>query len=157
MGTLLRRAIKDDKLFEKVETFDDLWMKLMLTPFDYGKGPLFDKETRILMDKMGFEHGGKEYDDRYPDGIPTSMVVTLKDGKTLETEVVMYPPGHARNTTSDLKGILKYKFGLMGRMALEQKDLDDILDRLDKIESMTNKDLMNIYSCSIKMAPESLD
>jgi 2-methylcitrate dehydratase len=157
VGTLLKRAIQDEKLFEDVKTYDDLWMKLMLTPLDYGKGPLFDKETRKLMEKIGFEHGGKDYDDRYPDGIPTSLVVTLRDGKHMETDIVMYPPGHARNTTSDLKNILKYKFGIMGRLALDQKDLDDLLARLDKIESMSSEDLMNIYSCTIKMAPECID
>jgi 2-methylcitrate dehydratase len=154
---LLRRAIEDEKLFDGVNTFDDLWKKLMLTPFDYGKDPLYNKNTRHLMEKFGFEHGGKEYDDKYPDGIPTSMVLTLKDGKKFSTDIVMYPPGHARNTESDLIGILKYKFGIMGRMALDQAELDSVLARLDHLETMTSQDLLTIYSCHIKMAPEPLD
>jgi len=33
------------------------------------------------MSKIVFEHGGKEFDDNYPDGIPTEVVITDKDGK----------------------------------------------------------------------------
>ena len=32
------------------------------------------------MEKAEFEHGGKEYDEKYPDGIPTSVVFTLSNG-----------------------------------------------------------------------------
>jgi 2-methylcitrate dehydratase len=31
----------------------------------------------------------------------------------------MYPSGHARNTTCDLKGILQNKFQILGNLALE--------------------------------------
>ena len=61
---------------------DDVWMQLMLSPYDYGAEALRDKETRTLMQKIGFSHGGKEYDDKYPDGIPTSLQITLKSGQT---------------------------------------------------------------------------
>jgi 2-methylcitrate dehydratase len=157
VGTLLRRAIEDPHLFDQVNTFDDLWKKLMLTPFDYGKGPLHDKNTRTLMEKMSFEHGGEKYDKLYPDGIPTSMEITLQDGKKLSTDIVMYPPGHARNTDTDLQGILKYKFGIVGRMALDQAALDALLAKLDRFDTMTSDDLLSVYSCEIKMAPEPLD
>jgi len=140
-----------------VSTFDDLWKKLMLTPFDYGKDPLHDKRTRGLMAKIHFEHGGAAYDALYPDGIPTSMEITLKEGKKLTTDIVMYPPGHARNTDTDLHAILRFKFGIMGRMALDQADLDTVLGRLEKLDTMTSDDLLHIYSSPIKMAAESLD
>lgn len=39
------------------------------------------KETRDLMAKIEFHHGGKEYDDRYPEGIPTSVVIVDSNGK----------------------------------------------------------------------------
>jgi len=35
----------------------------------------------------------------------------------------MYPPGHARNTTADLKDILQHKFKLLGGLALNPDDL----------------------------------
>jgi len=50
----------------------------MLEPKDYGYEAIKDPFTRKLMDKMTFEHGGKEYDDKYPDGIPTSVQIELK-------------------------------------------------------------------------------
>lgn len=153
----MRRAIDDTKLFDNVATFDDLWKKLMLTPVDYGKEPLHNGNTRILMEKMGFEHGGAKYDALYPEGIPTSMEITLKDGKKLATDIVMFPPGHSRNTTSNLTDILQYKFGIMGRLALEQTQLDSLLTRLNSLETMTNEDLYNMYNIDIKMAATCID
>ena len=54
----------------------------MLEPKDYGYEAIKDPFTRKLMDKINFEHGGKEYDEKYPDGIPTSVVIKTK-GKNL--------------------------------------------------------------------------
>jgi 2-methylcitrate dehydratase len=54
------------------------------------------------MDKIEFEHGGKEYDDKYPDGIPTSIDIQTRDGRSLNSGLVMYPGGHARNSTVNL-------------------------------------------------------
>merc|ERR1719163_2069720 len=95
-------------------TMDEAWMKLMLSPYDYGKDALFDAETRALMQKITFEHGGAEYDAKYPDGIPTSIDITVKGGKVIESGFVMYPSGHARNTSADLKGILAHKNHMLG-------------------------------------------
>lgn len=71
------------------------------------------------MEKAEFEHGGKEYDSKYPEGIPTSVVFTLNNGKVLDSKFVMFPSGHARNTTYDREGILNHKFRLLGGLALE--------------------------------------
>ena len=53
-----------------------LWSQLMLVVSDV------EASTRFYCDVFGFEsgHGGKEYDDKYPDGIPTSLDITLKNG-----------------------------------------------------------------------------
>lgn len=154
---MLRRAIEDPKLFEDVSSYDDLWKKLMLTPFDYGKAAINDKNTRILMEKIEFEHGGKEFDALYPDGIPTSMDLTLSDGQHFATEMIMYPPGHARNTTSDLQSILHYKFAHMGGMALDKAALETLIAKLDSLDGMSSQDLLSLYNVEIKMAAESLD
>jgi 2-methylcitrate dehydratase len=45
----------------------------MLSPYDYGYSALFNQSTRKLMEKCTFTHGGKEYDEKYPEGIPTSV------------------------------------------------------------------------------------
>ena len=57
---------------------DEVWKLLMLEPKDYGYDAIKNPITRKLMDKMTFEHGGKEYDEKYPDGIPTSIQFKLK-------------------------------------------------------------------------------
>ena len=30
------------------------------------------------MSKISFEHGGKGYDEKYPEGIPTTLEITFK-------------------------------------------------------------------------------
>ena len=94
----------------------------MLSPYDYGYSALFNQQTRNLMEKCTFTHGGKEYDEKYPEGIPTSVQITLDDGRVLDSKLVMFPSGHARNTAADLNGILAHKFQLLGRLALDEKD-----------------------------------
>merc|ERR1719487_68292 len=100
---------------------DEAWKTLMLSPYDYGKDALADQTTKALMQKVTFEHGGPEYDAKYPDGIPTSIQVTLKGGKTMDSGLVMYPTGHARNTDADLKGILHHKAHLLGDLVFPDK------------------------------------
>ena len=69
------------------------------------------------MEKIEFEHGGQEYDLKYPDGIPTRVVISLdnKKNSVLDSGFIMYPSGHARNTTCDLESILENKFLLLGK------------------------------------------
>jgi len=62
----------------KITSLDDLWKLLMLEPKDYSQSAINNKVTRALMSKIDFVHGGPEYDKNYPDGIPTSIVITLK-------------------------------------------------------------------------------
>lgn len=157
ISTLLRKAIENDRLFDGVGHMNDMWKKLMLAPVDYGKEALHNKNTRALMEKITFEHGGPEYDSRYPDGIPTSIVIKTKDGKTFDSRMVMYPSGHARNTACDLKGILNFKNQLLGSLALEQAELDKFLAKLYNIENLSNKELQDIYYCNIKYANKSID
>jgi len=82
----------------------------MLEPKDYSNKAIYNKTTRLLMSKIDFEHGGKEYDGKYPEGIPSSVKFYLKDGSVLDSKFVMFPSGHARNTTSNLNDILQHKF-----------------------------------------------
>lgn len=78
VSTLLRRAIEDPNLFKDVNNMNDFWKKMFLTPADYGAEGLNNPNTRKLMQAIQFEHGGKAYDSKYPDGIPTSVVITTK-------------------------------------------------------------------------------
>ena len=74
------------------------------------------------MERIVFEHGGEEYDRRYPDGIPTSLTIVLDDGTELESGMVMYPSGHARNTSANLEDILHHKAEALGSIALANAD-----------------------------------
>merc|ERR1711998_777253 len=88
-------------------TMDEAWKSLMLSPYDYGFDALYDKDTRALMQRITFSHD-PAYDAKYPAGIPTSIDITLKSGKVIQSGFVMYPSGHARSTC-DLQGILDHK------------------------------------------------
>ena len=147
LATLLRKAA--DLGLHTSQT-DDLWKALMLAPVDYGKAALVNSATRSLMEKISFEHGGPEYDAKYPDGIPTSMVVTLNDGTTLDSGFVMYPGGHARNTTADLGSILAHKWNLLGSLALaDGADVAANVSRLNSIGSMSASELQGIYQLDL--------
>ncbi|MCH2139069.1 MAG: MmgE/PrpD family protein [Phycisphaerales bacterium] len=131
VSTMLRKAIELSPEGEN----DDWWKQLMLMPIDYGRDAIVNAHTRSLMDKIQFEHGGTEYDDRYPDGIPTSMVITLTDGRSFDSGLVMYPSGHARNTMANLEDILAHKASLMGAIAVDG-DAAGVIDRFRGIGSL---------------------
>jgi 2-methylcitrate dehydratase len=102
------------------------------------------------MQKCTFEHGGKEYDEKYPEGIPTSIVVKMTNGQTYDSKFVMFPGGHSRNTTANLKDILNHKFSLLGRLALGEEELKNKLNSLNNLEHLKNVDLQKLYECKIK-------
>lgn len=76
---MLRKAT-DSQEFQNAnfQSHEDVWKALMLEPIDYSQKAIVHPITRSYMEKMTFEHGGKEYDEKYPDGIPTSVVITLQ-------------------------------------------------------------------------------
>ena len=127
---------------------DAVWKAIMLLPEDYSDEALFHEGTRELMAKIEFEHGGEEYDRRYPDGIPTSMQIRTRDGGTFDSGLVMYPSGHARNTTADLQSILATKFGRMGAVAVEGHE--NVIDRMNAIGSLDAEALRSIWDFDIR-------
>jgi 2-methylcitrate dehydratase len=150
VSTMLRKAIelaRQNGCGNLAQDNDDWWKKLMLAPADYGRDALVHEETRALMDKIHFEHGGSDYDERYPDGIPTSMLIELNDGTKLDSGLVMYPSGHARNTTADLDDILSHKAALLGSIALENPD--EMIDRCNGIASLSPEALRKIWDVTI--------
>jgi len=144
VSTMLRKAI------EQVPSGgnDDWWKALMLMPVDYGRDAIVDAHTRALMQLIEFEHGGTEYDERYPDGIPTSVVVTLTDGRRFDSGLVMYPSGHARNTTADLERILAHKASLMAAIAMDG-DADAVIDAFRRIGSLDSAGVASLMDFTI--------
>lgn len=69
----------------------------------------------------------------------------------------MFPSGHSRNTTANLKDILNYKNNLLGRLALSESELAQKLSVLNNIETATNQDLQNLYECKINVRKFSVD
>ena len=101
VATLLRKA-------SELRRTD--WRSLMLMPQDFDAENLMHPITRQLMDKIEPVHGGADYDDKYPDGIPTTIEIEHATRGTHASGLIMYPEGHARNTSGRLQELLSEKF-----------------------------------------------
>ncbi len=101
VATLIRKALQSGQTD---------WESLMLMPRDYEEPSLSDPVTRALMRRIELVHGGPEYDTKYPDGLPTSVEIDHANLGTLKSGLVLYPLGHARNTSSELDAVLEEKF-----------------------------------------------
>ncbi len=145
ISRLLRKAAEMGAPAEN----DDAWIALMLEPADYGQAAIHDPATRAIMEKIRFEHGGEEYDRRYPDGIPTSMKVQA-GSQMVDSGLVMYPAGHARNTSADLHRILDAKFRLLAGLAVDS-GADALVARMNALPSMTPAELMGLYHFELAM------
>jgi 2-methylcitrate dehydratase len=154
VATMLRKAIEERETVAAIQGTDGLWQTLMLSPYDYNQAAINDPLTRELMGKIQFDHGGPDYDAKYPDGIPTSVIISTSDGKTYDSGLVMYPAGHARNTTADLAAILRHKFALLGSLALpDGGDVDRLVSSLEAIDKLSATELMALYSFAIADRP----
>jgi 2-methylcitrate dehydratase len=143
LSRMLQKAIEMGSIPKES---DELWKTLMLTPYDYGKEALFHPKTRELMQKITFTHGGPEYDSKYPDGIPTSLDIHLKGGQKLSSGLVMYPPGHARNTTADLDALLARKNKMLGDLVFSDTDAyEKFLAALVGMKSLPAVALKDVY------------
>jgi 2-methylcitrate dehydratase len=153
VSTLLRKGIEGASTVAAPanESNDAAWKRLFLAPVDYGQEAINNRQTRALMEKIAFEHGGPEYDAKYPDGIPTSVVIATTDGRTLESGLVMYPSGHARNTTADLKDILSSKFWHLGALALDNPA--PVIEKLGSLDKLDRAQLLGLYDFTIAPRP----
>lgn len=113
LATLLRKAY---------ESRTAGWNELMLVPADYDPPALAHPLTRQIMRRIDFRHGGAEYDRLYPDGIPTSLTVEHEQLGTLDSGLVMYPQGHARNQSGNLEAMLEHKFRVFAGLGVEDPD-----------------------------------
>ncbi|HVX11975.1 MAG TPA: MmgE/PrpD family protein [Pirellulales bacterium] len=134
IGTLLRKAL---------ETKRAGWRELMLVPADYNNAGLFHPLTRRLMERIEFRHGGSEYDQKYPDGIPTTLEIEHETLGHLSSGLVMYPAGHARNTTANLDELLAHKFRLLASLGVS--DVDALYARFTNLVEKSAAEIGALY------------
>ena len=139
IATLLRKA------YQKQGTS---WHDLMLLPEDYNDANLFDPLTRRIMDRIEFRHGGRDYDEKYPDGIPTTLEIEHELLGMLSSGLVMYPEGHARNTSGQLDDLLAYKFRKLAALGVE--DVAGLYRRFSGMLQKSTDEIADLYSFVIK-------
>jgi 2-methylcitrate dehydratase len=139
VATLMRKAFETGKAG---------WRELMLVPQDYDEIRILDPLTREFIDKIEFRHGGREYDDKYPDGIPTTLEIEHEDLGRLSSGLVMYPEGHARNTSGNLPALLEHKFHVLAGLGV--KDVDALYRRFVGMPSKSAADIANLYDFKIE-------
>ncbi|MGH7245056.1 MAG: MmgE/PrpD family protein [Phycisphaerales bacterium] len=147
--TMLRKALENRAENKSAKV---TWRDVMLLPHDFDGKSLHDPVTRKLMEKVSFEWGGADYDSKYPDGIPTSMVITDDQNQTFDSGLVMYPGGHARNAAGpdkiDLQEVLDHKFKKLAEIASD--DPKALVKRLGGLQAKSNKQLADIMDFEIK-------
>jgi 2-methylcitrate dehydratase len=156
VATLLRKAIEHAPLPTGGGANDEVWKALMLDPYDYqvADSAIFHPATRAIMQKIEFRHGGPEYDAKYPDGIPTSLVITDGAGASYDSGLVMYPAGHARNTTADLRDILAHKFQLLGSLSVsEGGSASKLVDHVEALPKLDANGVQALYDFELGSRP----
>lgn len=159
LSRLLKKAMdksSEIKLISKDP--NKFWNKLMLTPADYSHEALICPITRKIIEKVHFFHGGAEFDKKYPEGIPSQVDIELNNGRKLSSGFIMFPPGHASNTSHDLKGSLDCKSRLyLDFCEISKKEIDHFLYNLNNIEKLGNKELEELYDIKLNYSNVSID
>lgn len=55
--------------------------------------------------------------------IGNEVLIEYLDGQDVDSKLVVYPAGHAKNTESNLKDLLEHKFSVFGEMGVIKYDL----------------------------------
>jgi len=139
IGTLLRKAIEQQQTS---------WRELMLVPADYDDAAIVHPLTRSLMERITFRHGGHDYDVKYPDGIPTSLDIDHEELGILSSGIVMYPEGHARNTSGLLDGLLAHKFRLLASLGVD--DGEALYQRFTNLSEKSAAEIATLYDFKIR-------
>jgi 2-methylcitrate dehydratase len=117
---------------QSLKSLDELWKALMMEPNDYAVGAVGNLMTQTVMGKCTISHGGQEYDEKSLEGMPTSLRITFITGATIESGLVVFPSGHIKNSSANIKDIMSYKNLLLGKMALSSpKELSEKLFMLN--------------------------
>ena len=120
----------------------------MLVPDDYSDAALIHPLTREIMAKIEFRHGGAEYDIKYPDGIPTTLEVEHRALGKLSSGLVMYPEGHARNSSGNLPALLEHKFRKLAGLGV--RDVAALQRQMTNLADQSADEIRQLYSFEIE-------
>lgn len=67
------------------------------------------------------------------------MTITTNNGQEYDSGLILFPGGHAANTTVDLKNILAHKFDKLGKIGLEEMECKEFVANLENIGNLNNK------------------
>ena len=138
IATLLRKALTQKQAS---------WEDLMLVPADYDEESLHNSLTRELMERIDFRHGGQEYDEKYPDGIPTTLEIEHAALGKLSSGLVMYPEGHARSESGNLQKLLEQKFRMLAGLGVT--DVSELQQRFTGLTDKSAEEIRTIYDFEI--------
>ncbi len=141
IATLLRKAYEQRRAG---------WRELMLLPADYDDAALVHPLTRTIIQKIDFRHGGPEYDACYPDGIPTTVEIEHASLGKLSSGRVMYPLGHARNTSAELDAVLTHKFQALASLGVD--DVPALVKRFTGLANRVAAEIAALYEFPLRAA-----
>ena len=123
------------------------WKELMLLPCDYTPENICNKTIRKLMQQIKVIHGGTPYDNKYPQGIPTLLRMHHSDVGQVDSDLIMYPLGHAQGDFSTMQDVLNYKINRLASLGV--KNAGDLLVRLKNLRAAPPEKVRSIYSFDI--------
>jgi 2-methylcitrate dehydratase len=100
------------------------------------------------MRRIEFRHGGKKFDDKYPDGIPTTLEIEYETRGRLSSGLIMYPEGHARNASGNLPALLDHKFRTLAALAVD--DVDGLSQRFSRLRHKSPEEIATLYDFQIR-------
>src|SRR5262245_11925692 len=148
VATLLRKAIESAAGGRWPRDATAMWHELILLPTDYSDTAIMHPLTRQLMERIDFRHGGADFDSKYPDGIPTSIEIDHAALGTVSSGLVMYPEGHARNTSGNLDQLLTEKFVKLAGLGVH--DSAALLKRVAHMSAKSAREIADLYCFEIK-------
>ena len=123
------------------------WNELILLPEDYTDEKIHNTTIRQLINITEIVHGGENYDQKYPQGIPTSVCLNHSQVGQVDSGLVMYPLGHAASDFVTMHSVLQHKINTLASIGTKHPKL--LIDKMENIQSASAEDIRSIYDCDI--------
>jgi 2-methylcitrate dehydratase len=102
-----------------------------------------------MMERIEFVHGGPDFDRRYPDGIPTLVEIEHRQLGLFTSGLVMYPEGHARNSSGNLAELLGQKFQRLASLGVD--DVVALQERFSRLRARSADELRALYDFRLNL------